>query len=249
MIKLQLKNVSKSYRHGSHENIVLKNINLEVKEGRFISIVGPSGCGKTTLLKIIEGLIFPDSGEVLIDGKISNAPSRKKGLVFQDLALFPWLTAKENVRFALESLSFSKQEIGKLSKNYLELVGLKGFENHYMSQLSGGMQQRVALARVLAYNPEILLMDEPFASLDAITRGQLQKEILRIWRKTKKTIVFVTHNIEEAIFLSQKVIVISKDPGTIKKTIDINLPKERDLEMKTSPGFNLIRREIKDLIE
>lgn len=248
MANLELKNISKSYQVGTKRNLVLRDINLTVNDGELVSIVGPSGCGKTTLLKIIEGLIAADNGQVLIDGEVSDSPSEKKGIIFQDLALFPWLTALENIKFGLESLRFSSGEVKRMSQHYLKVVGLQQFGSYYPLQLSGGMRQRVALARVLAYNPEILLMDEPLASLDAITRGKLQEELITIWQKTNKTIVFVTHQIEEAIFLGQRVVIMSRSPGEIKKIIKTAIPKSADSMVKTSQRFNNLRRKIERLI-
>lgn len=248
MSKLQLKHISKNYIQNSKTIHILSDINLSVDKGELICIVGPSGCGKTTLLKIIDGLITCDKGDVIVDGRISQYPGREKGIVFQELALFPWLTALGNVKFSLESLKFPEEQIDGLAQHYLNLVGLKQYEGYFPSQLSGGMNQRVAIARALVFDPEILLLDEPFAALDTFTRSQLQEELLHIWKKTKKTIVFVTHNIEEAIFLGQKVIVMSKNPGTIKTIIPISLPSERNSKIRTMDKFNKQRRLIEELI-
>lgn len=248
MFHLLLKNVSKSYHTKIHKLPVLKNINFHVDRGEFICVLGPSGCGKTTLLKLIDGLSHPDDGEIIIDDHVSSGPSQLKSMVFQDLALFPWLTATRNIQFGLESNHFKKEEVVRLTNQYLKLIKLTDYANYYPHQLSGGMQQRVALARALAYKPKILLLDEPFASLDAITRSQMQTELLCMWQKTHTTIILVTHNIEEAIFLGQRVLIMTNQVGTIKKEVIINFPQVRHISIKTSPRFTYLRRKIENLL-
>ncbi|MGN0143559.1 MAG: ABC transporter ATP-binding protein [Clostridium sp.] len=223
----------------------LKDFTLSINKGEFIAIVGPSGCGKSTLLDIISGLVKADSGSVLIDGKEVNGPALDRGFVMQGYALFPWRTIRKNVEFGLELKKIPKKERTKISDEFIELVGLKGFEDRYPHELSGGMRQRVAIARSLAYNPEVLLMDEPFAAVDAQTRETLQDELMRIWAKTNKTIIFVTHSIEEAVLLADRVVVMTKNPGTIKKVVDIDLPRPRtNSDMRFSSDYKWISNKV-----
>ena len=216
-IKLQVKNLSKIYtRNGTSSHIVLNNINIDVKNGEFVTIVGPSGCGKTTLLNILAGLENSYAGEIHIDGKTVNPLTPDRIVVFQEAALFPWLTVLENVEFGLQIKGISKNERSKIAMHYIEMVQLSKFANAYIHQLSGGMKQRVAIARALALNPSILLMDEPFAALDVKTRMLLHHQLLQIQRNNNKTILFVTHNINEAVYLGDRVIVLSANDGIIK---------------------------------
>lgn len=240
-LALSLKNVTLKYG----ELQVLKNISFEVSEQEFVCITGPSGCGKTTLLKIISGLMPPSSGQVLIYGQSPSMEFGDIGFVFQEDALFPWRTIRQNVAFGLEIQKVPKNQIAKKVEAYLELVGLKSFSNYYPQQLSGGMRQRACLARVLAYDPKILLMDEPFSSLDAQTRNEMQKELLRIWMLDKKTVVLVTHSIDEAVFLADRVVVISRRPGQLKSIVNIHLPRPRK---RTAAEFNRIREGLLALI-
>lgn len=229
--KLVVEQVSKSFydRNLKRKQPILIDIKLEAQDGEFISIVGPSGCGKTTLLKIIAGLEKADKGVVLIDGIVTNRPSSDKGMVFQEYTLFPWRTVRSNIEFGLEFKGFSKSERKRISDEYLELIKLSRWADKYPFELSGGMKQRVALARALANNPKILLMDEPFGSLDTETRNIIQLELIEIWKRTVKTIIFVSHNIDEAIFLSNKIIVLTSLPGRIKNihTIKLSYPRNR----------------------
>jgi NitT/TauT family transport system ATP-binding protein len=219
----------------------LKDFSLEVKDGDFVTIVGPSGCGKSTLLDLLAGLAFPESGTITIDDKIVTGPALDRGFVMQSYALFPWRTIGKNVQFGLEIKKVKKSERREITKKYLELVGLEGLEDRYPYELSGGMKQRVALARAFAFEPRVLLMDEPFAAVDAQTRELLQEELLRIWEKTHKTIIFITHSIEEAVFLGQKAVVISNSPGRVKEIIDVDIPGERKAgDVKSSASFNWI---------
>lgn len=254
--KIVAKNVGVVYniRRASDAKIekfeAVKNLNINVRSGEFLSIVGPSGCGKSTFLDIVAGLHGGGSnGEVYIDGKLIKGPALDRGIVMQGYALFPWRTIQKNIEFGLEIKHIKRKERAEISKYFLELVGLKGFENRYPYELSGGMKQRVAIARALAYDPEVLLMDEPFAAVDAQTRETLQFELLKIWEKTKKTIIFITHSIEEAVYLSDRVAVMTKNPGTIKEIIDVNLPRPRDNgELRTSADFSLLRHRIWELL-
>ncbi|MCX7923551.1 MAG: ABC transporter ATP-binding protein [Clostridia bacterium] len=237
--------IKKSKAEKKKEFTALKEVSLKVKKGEFIAIVGPSGCGKSTLLDILAGLINAKCGKIFIDGKLAHGPALDRGIVMQGYALFPWRTIRKNVEFGLEIKGIPKKERAELSRSFIELVGLKGFEERYPHELSGGMKQRIAIARALAYDPDVLLMDEPFAAVDAQTREVLQDELLRIWEKTNKTIVFVTHSIDEAVFLADRVAVMTSNPGTIKEIIKIKLPRpRRNADMRQSADFNWIRHKV-----
>lgn len=234
MYQLQLKNISKTFKRNSKKQLVLDNINLNVKKSEFIAIVGPSGCGKTTLLRIIMGLEHPSKGSTKLDEKKIKEAGSALGMVFQEFSLFGWRTILENVTFGLEMKKLKKEEQMKIAEEYIKLVELDDFKEHYPCELSGGMKQRVAVARALATNPEVLLMDEPFGALDAQTRNTLQTELIKIWRKTRKTVIFITHNIEEAIFLAQRIVILSKIPSTVERIVENKLPYPRD---KLAPDF------------
>lgn len=234
---LEVKNITKVF----NDFVVLKGISMKAREGEFVCVVGPSGCGKTTLLRIIAGLERADDGDIYVDGKLMNEPSREKGMVFQEFALFPWRVVRKNVEFGLEYRGMPLGERKKLSEKYIRLVGLSGWEDKYPYELSGGMKQRVAIARALVNNPRILLMDEPFASVDAQTRNILQGELLRIWKETRKTIVFVTHNIDESVYLADRVMVLTSPPAVIKNVHKIELKRPRD---RTGVEFIRIRKKI-----
>ena len=237
---------SKKYKP---EFIAIENVTLDIKEGEFVSIVGPSGCGKSTLLDLIAGLTKPSSGQILLNGKQITQPGLDRGIVFQQYALYPWLTALENIEFGLEAKGIDKATRREKALYYLQLVGLLGFEKHYPNELSGGMKQRVAIARSLAYEPEILLMDEPFAALDAQTRETLQEELIKIWQSSKKTIVFITHSIDEAIYLSQRVAIMTSRPGRIKQVIDIPLSLQSlDEDIRSTQEYGKIRHQIWSLL-
>lgn len=241
--KLIVYNVNKVFKPIKGEPVTaLDGVSFSVEEGEFVSIVGPSGCGKSTLLHIIAGFIPPTSGEVLIDGKPVRGPGPDRGIVFQEYALFPWRTVEGNIRYGLEEKGLNKDEIRKIVGKYVQMMGLEGFEHKYPRELSGGMKQRVALARTLAYDPDILLMDEPFGALDAQTREIMQEELLNIWRRTKKTVLFVTHSVEEAVYLSQRVIVMTHRPGRIKSIVNVEIDKSQSrIDILTSPEFIKIR--------
>ncbi len=235
---------------GTKEFVALDDLNLTVDQGEFLTIVGPSGCGKSTFLDMLAGLNHPTSGEIRIDGKLITGPALDRGIVLQGYALFPWRTVRENVAFGLEIKGIAKPQRLKISQDYINLVGLEGFEDRFPYELSGGMKQRVAIARALAYDPEVLLMDEPFAAVDAQTREILQDELLRIWEETHKTIVFVTHAIDEAVFLADRVAVMSANPGTIKEIVKVGLPRPRRLgDIRSSPDFNWIRHKVWQLLQ
>jgi len=230
----------------------LKDFNVVVGEGEFVSIVGPSGCGKSTFLNVLLGLIPPVSGEMAIHGKKVSGPGRDRAMVFQEFGLLPWRTVMGNVELGLELQGMAQNERRAVCQKLIEMAGLSGFESHYPHELSGGMKQRVGIARALATDPEVLLMDEPFAALDAQTRDIMQAELLRIWQEAKKTVLFVTHQIEEAVYLSDRVVVMTKRPGRTKKVIDIPLPRPRDYEMRVTQQFNDLKlaiwNELKDEI-
>lgn len=236
---LEVKNLHKRYRSQNQELTVLDDINLTVLPGEFISIIGSSGCGKTTFLRLVVGLEKDYDGEILLDGKRLNGPSLKRGVVFQDHRLLPWLTIEKNVGLGLKDAK--NGEARKSIQDHLELVGLKGFEKHYPHQLSGGMSQRAAIARALVNRPEILLLDEPLGALDALTRMYMHQELERIWKQERITMIMITHDVDEAIFLSDKIVVMSSRPGTIKKIIPVPLARPRD---RASYDFAKIKEEV-----
>ena len=247
-VKVHIDNVVKKFNGRNGEMIALNGVTLDIHDNEFICVVGPSGCGKSTLLNIIAGLLEPTSGEVYCDGKLVEGTGTDRGVVFQQYALFPWLTVKKNVRFALEMRGIKGKEADELAMKYLEKVDLVKFADHYPKELSGGMKQRVAIARAYAADPQVLLMDEPFGALDAQTRTQLQSELLETWENDKKTCFFITHDVDEAIILAQKVIVMSARPGRVKAIIDIDIPYPRDQETKMSPRFLELKNEIWSLV-
>ncbi|MER9367703.1 ABC transporter ATP-binding protein [Mesorhizobium sp. M0518] len=227
---------------------VLDGVYLSIRKGEFITLVGPSGSGKSVLLDIIGGLTQATGGDVQLDGRRITRPDPKTGYVFQQYALFPWRTALANIEYALEVRGVAKAERTATARHLLALFGLAGFEDRFPNQLSGGMQQRVAIARALASNPEVLLMDEPFAALDQQTRELLQGELLRIWGKINTTVIFVTHSIDEAIFLADRVVVMTARPGAVKEIIDIDLPRPRDGDIRASAEFNAYRARVWDVL-
>lgn len=244
---IEVQDLSKSFAlpHGGGAGIpILKDFNLTIQKGEFLSIIGPSGCGKSTFLNILAGLEDADGGTITIDGKPFQKKAFDRGMVFQGYALLPWRTILENLEIGLEIRHVPKKERQETAKRYLELVGLSHFADHYPSQLSGGMRQRVAIARVLAYEPKILLMDEPFAALDAQTREILQLELLRIWEKDRKTIIFITHSIDEAILLSDRIALMTSHPGYIKEIISVDLPRPRDETVRETLAFGKLRHYI-----
>lgn len=244
LIKLKIDNVYKEYQGRGGKTVALNGVNLDIMENEFICVVGPSGCGKSTLLNIIAGLLEPTSGAVYLDGKQIEGTGVERGVVFQQYALFPWRTVLKNVMFGLEMKKTPKEEAVKTALKYIEAVGLKGFENSYPKELSGGMKQRVAIARAYAANPEVLLLDEPFGALDAQTRVQLQTELLNTWEQEKKTCFFITHDVDEAIILAQRVIIMSARPGRIKRIVGIDIPYPRTQETKSDPHFLELKAEI-----
>ncbi len=233
--------VSKRFVTGDDEIEALARIDLDIAAGAFVCLIGASGCGKSTLLRIIAGFEEPTTGEVKVHGMPIAGPGRDRGMVFQDYALFPWMTVRQNIGFGPRQRALARREVDAIADEFVRLVGLERFAARYPSQLSGGMKQRVAIARVLANNAGILLMDEPFGALDALTREQLQGELMQIWARTGVTIVFVTHSVEEAVLLGDRVLVMSAGPGRIENDIVIDLPRPRDV---SSPEFNAVRRDV-----
>ena len=246
--KVVIKDVKKIYDGRNGPVVALNGANLEIRNNEFICVVGPSGCGKSTLLNILAGLLEPTSGEVLVDGKPVEGTSVDRGVVFQQYALFPWLTVKKNVEFGLKLQKKSKEECEEIAMKYIKMVDLEKFTNSYPKELSGGMKQRVAIARAYAVNPSLLLMDEPFGALDAQTRTQLQTELLKTWEEEKKTCFFITHDVEEAILLASRVVVMSARPGRIKEVIDIDIPYPRDQESKMLPRFTELKNYIWNMV-
>ncbi|MGF7429210.1 ABC transporter ATP-binding protein [Thermoanaerobacterium thermosaccharolyticum] len=242
-LSLVIENISKSFMLDLKTNIVLDNVNLLINKGEFICIIGPSGCGKSTLLNIIAGLESASCGRIILNGSVVKDAGIDRAVMFQEPALFPWLTVIDNVEFGMKMAGIKKEERKRRAMKYLKMVHLTKFKDSYIHQLSGGMMQRVALARALAIDSEVLLMDEPFSALDSQTRDILQLELQRIWMDTKKTIVFVTHNIEEAVVLADRVVVMSTNPGRVKKEFKIELSRPRKPE---SPDVNYYVREIMD---
>ena len=228
------------------ELATLDSISITIHDDELVSIVGPSGCGKTTLLRIIAGLDHPDNGGIYLDGELITKPSPRIGMVFQEYSLFPWRNVIDNIAFGLEMKKTDKKERYRQAEKYLDLVGLTSFTSSYPSELSGGMRQRVAIARALANDPDLLLMDEPFGALDAQTRNMMQKELLRIWEIQKKTILFVTHSVDEAVYLSDRIIVLSTRPGRISSIFDVDITRPRD---RTSQEFAILRRDVLRLID
>ena len=250
-VKLEAQGIRVEYYQPRTETrlMALDDVNFHVMDGEFISIVGPSGCGKTTFLSVVDGLTPATGGRILIDGNVVTRPGSDRAVVFQDASLLPWRTVLGNVLYGLECQGINSHQARERAQHFIEMVGLGGFENHYSHELSGGMQQRVNLARALAVDPQILLMDEPFASLDAQTREVMQEELLNIWRQAKKTVLFVTHQINEAIYLSDRVIVFTARPGTVKQTVAIDIERPRKLAVKRGPRFLALEDHVWDLIE
>ena len=248
--KLAVSGVSKWFPSRSGGPVhILDEVSLAVAEGEFVTIVGATGCGKTTFLRLIDGLIRADQGEILLDGRPVTGPGPDRGIVFQRDSLYPWRTVEQNIWFGLELQGRSPQECRRAAEQLVGLVGLGGFERHFPHELSGGMRQRANLARALAVNPQLLLMDEPFASLDAQTREVMQRELLKIWDEHRKTVVFITHQIDEAVYLSDRVVVFSSRPGSVRASIPIEIPRPRALEAKRWPQFTAYVDQIWKLIE
>jgi NitT/TauT family transport system ATP-binding protein len=245
-MQLTIDHLTKEFTTDSGEHIVaLSDITLEIRDSEFICLLGPSGCGKTTLLRIIGGLDQPSSGQVILDNQVITRPNPRMAMIFQEYSLYPWRNVLDNTAFGLELNGMSREERYAVAKRYLDLVGLTDFSQSFPYELSGGMRQRVAVVRALAVEPAVLLMDEPFGALDAQTRNKLQHDLVDIWEKTKKTILFVTHSVDEAVFLADRIVVLSPRPGRICEIIRIEQPRPRD---RTSVEFAQVRRHVLDLI-
>lgn len=252
-IKIQARDVRMDFAieddKGRRQQIsALQDFNLDIREGEFFTILGPSGCGKSTFLNVLAGLAHKTSGSITIDGRPAEGINLHQGVVFQGYALFPWRTVLQNIEMGLEIRKVPKRERKETAEHFLDLVGLSGFAHRYPHELSGGMRQRVAIARALAYSPDLLLMDEPFAALDAQTREILQAELLRIWEAHKKTIVFITHSLDEAIYLSDRIAVMTHRPGRIKSILDVPLARPRPAEIRHSPQFVQLREQAWDVL-
>jgi ABC-type nitrate/sulfonate/bicarbonate transport system ATPase subunit len=238
---LEISDVQKFYQASNGPVEALRGVNLTIRKGEFICLLGASGCGKSTLLRILAGFEKATKGTVAMYGFAVDRPGPDRGMVFQDYALFPWLTVRENIGFGPKHRGIASKMVAELSEKFMKMVGLSAFADRYPHELSGGMKQRVAIARVLTNDTDILLMDEPFGALDALTRGKLQEELVDIWRSTGLTVIFVTHSVEEAVMLADRVIVMTAGPGRIDCAIDIDLPRPRDV---ASPEFNILRRDV-----
>ncbi|BCJ47250.1 ABC transporter ATP-binding protein [Actinoplanes ianthinogenes] len=252
---MRARGVAKEFpaRAGDTEGYVaVRDFDLDVRDGEFLVVVGPSGCGKSTVLNLLGGLDRPTGGELLLDGRPIDGPGLDRGIVFQQYALFPWRTALENVEFGLQSKGVARKDRRRIARDYLGLVGLTRFAGNYPHTLSGGMKQRVAIARALAYDPDVLLMDEPFAALDAQTRESLQAQLVRIWQETRKTVIFITHSIEEAVYLGERVAVMTAGPGRIKQIVDIDLggaERVNEGDIRSSYEFTRLRHELWTLLK
>jgi len=245
--KIVLKDITKIFKGGT---VALENLSMDVRANEILCLLGPSGCGKSTVLNLIAGFELPTSGEVSLDGREITVPGPERGVIFQEHALFPWLNVIQNIAFGkkLRGAVEDDRRYGESVKKYVDLMGLGGFEHHYPSQLSGGMKQRVAIARVLVNEPEVMLMDEPFAALDAQTRLSMQMFLLKIWERLRTTILFITHDIDEAVFLGDRIYVMTARPGKIKSLIPVSLERPRRYEMVVSPAFNETKARIFELI-
>jgi len=245
---LSIRKVSRTFTTNQGETLALQATDLSVAENDFVTILGPSGCGKSTLLRIVAGLDHPSSGEVLLDGRRIEGPGADRGMVFQSYTLFPWLTVRDNVCFGLRERGLPRAQQIEIAQGFIRKVGLVGFENHYPRQLSGGMQQRTAIARALANGPRMLLMDEPFGALDHQTRELMQELLLGIWEAERKTVLFVTHDIDEAVFMGSRVVVMSARPGRIKLDRTVALPHPRHYSVKTTPAFVALKAELTEQV-
>jgi NitT/TauT family transport system ATP-binding protein len=245
MSAISIQGVNKTFPTSTNDVVALKAIDLEIPAGQFVCLLGPSGCGKSTLLNAVAGFAQPSSGRISANGKLVTEPGPERGMVFQEYALFPWMTVSDNVAFGLQVQNLPARQIQARVDELLVLLNLSEFKDRYPRDLSGGMRQRVAIARVLALDSPILLMDEPFGALDALTRRSLQDELLRIWSELGKTILFVTHSIEESIFLADRIVVMTYRPGTVKQDIMVSLPRPRDA---SSPEFNALKRQLSESV-
>ncbi len=247
-MSLKVSNLNKEFKTKKGVIVALENINLHIEKGEFVCVVGASGSGKSTLLRLVAGLEFPTSGKIAVDNQTVLGPGADRGMVFQKYTLYPWMNVQKNVEFGMKLLQIEPKERRELASYYLNIVGLTSFAKSLPKELSGGMKQRVAIARALATNPKILLMDEPFGALDIQTKENMQQFLLEIWRKTGCTILMITHDVREAVFLSQRIYVLSTQPGTIKQEFNINLPGDRNYRIKRQPSFYQQTDEIMDLL-
>lgn len=242
---IAIRNVNKIYSIGEREVVALRDITLDIPKGQFVCLLGPSGCGKSTLLNAVAGFALPSSGSIEANGCTVTEPGPDRGMVFQEYALFPWMTVEKNIAFGMEIKGASAADIARTVDAMLDKLGLTDFRHRFPKDLSGGMRQRVAIARVLALDSPVMLMDEPFGALDALTRRTLQDELLRIWAESQKTVIFVTHSIEEAVYLADRIIVMTYRPGTVKRDMQVTLPRLRD---PSSEAFNTLKRELAALV-
>ncbi|MDR8414113.1 ABC transporter ATP-binding protein [Nonomuraea sp. 3-1Str] len=242
--KISVRDVEKIFPVGNEDFVALGGVSLDIADNEFVTIVGPSGCGKSTLLNILAGLDQPTGGTALVDGKPVTGPGPERGVIFQQYALFPWLTVRENVEFGMRTAKVPGDERRRRAEHFIRLVGLEQFADALPKTLSGGMKQRCAIARAYAVNPSILLMDEPFGALDALTRVRLQEQLLETWSKDRRTVMFITHDVDEAVFLANRVVVMGARPGRIVEVIDVDLPYPRDEDMRLSPEFGALRNRV-----
>ncbi len=243
--KISFRNVRKTFEiAGQISFTALEGLTLDIQDGEFITVVGPSGCGKSTAMNIAAGLTPPTTGQVLVDNVPVKGPGPERGVIFQQYALFPWLSVRENVEFGLKIAGHPKQERRQIADHFIDLVGLTDFANSLPKMLSGGMKQRCAIARAYAVNPKILLMDEPFGALDALTRVQLQDQLLTMWSKERRTVMFITHDVDEAVYLASRVVVMAARPGRLHKVVNVDLPYPRTEDIRLSPEFSALRNEV-----
>lgn len=246
--KILAEHIDKIYTSGKKSTKAIEDVSIDIQDNDFVCIVGPSGCGKSTLLRMLAGLDFPSAGNIIIDDRKVTGPGPDRGMVFQTYTLFPWMTVEDNIKFGLKLKKLPKDEQQEIADRYLDIIGLKKFAKSYPKELSGGMKQRVAIARALANKPEVLLMDEPFGALDPHTKSMMQLLMREIWEKEHPTVVFITHDIDEAVFLADKIYVMSARPGKVIKEVNVYLPHKRRLELKDTPEFINIRKGINDLL-
>jgi NitT/TauT family transport system ATP-binding protein len=242
--RISVRHVRKTFDLKGEEFVALGDVSLDVADNEFVTVVGPSGCGKSTLMNILAGLDLPSAGEALVDGRAVIGPGPERGVIFQQYALFPWLTVRKNVEFGLKTAGLGARERREKAEHFIEMVGLSQFADALPKMLSGGMKQRCAIARAYAVNPSILLMDEPFGALDALTRVRLQEQLLETWSRDKRTVVFITHDVDEAVFLANRVVVMAARPGRIFEIVDVDLPYPRTEEMRLSPEFAALRNRV-----
>ena len=246
--KILAEHIDKVYVSGKKQTVAIEDASIDIQDNDFVCIVGPSGCGKSTLLRMLAGLDFPTAGKIIVNDRTVTGPGPDRGMVFQTYTLFPWMTVENNIKFGLKIKKMPKDKQQEIADRYLDIIGLKKFAKSYPKELSGGMKQRVAIARALANQPEVLLMDEPFGALDPHTKSMMQLLMREIWEKEHPTVVFITHDIDEAVFLANKIYVMSARPGKIIKEVNVYLPHKRNLELKDSPEFIKIRKSINDLL-